>query len=209
VYNSKALTSIKWYSVMGEAEKLGDLNALLQFSRQDKRFVIDAPYYDHFFSAQTGSFTLHVFFLDTTALIRTKKKQNDDQLVWLAQGLEKSNATMKLVVGFHTPFADPTLTDFLLPIVEDTENGATAYFSGRERSLQWFKRNSAHYFVSGAGAEMLKNENPFKSPLYVAPTSGFLACSAGPSDKAGEPHLRTAFVSSVGEVFKTIDTASH
>ena len=213
VYDRKTLNTLKWYSTLGEAESSGDVHSLLTFASQDGRFVLDAPYYDKVFTAGVGDFSLHVFFLDTPTLIRTKKKQNDEQLVWLDQKLKESNSTVKMVVGFHTPFSDPTLAAFLVPILEggddpNSGSGAAAYFSGRERSLQWYKKSKTHYFISGAGAEMLKNENPFINPSYVSPTSGFLACSAGYHEKTGEPRIKVAFVSSVGEVSKVVDTSS-
>jgi hypothetical protein len=182
------------------------VQAVLNLAKADERFTIDAPYYDTVINAGVGGFSLHMIFLDTTTLIRTKKKQNDDQLLWLAQRLKQSNSTMRIVVGFHTPFSDPILGAFLVPILEDIDNNVEAYFSGRERSLQWYKKTRAHYFISGAGAEILKNENPFTKPNYVAPAPGFLACVAGFSEKNAESRLKVAFVSSVGEVTKVVDT---
>jgi len=210
VYSGKTLSQLQWFSVLGEAEKAGEVHAVLTLAQTDPRFVLDAPYYDRVFIAMNGEFSLHIMFLDTTALLRTKKKQNDEQLVWLANTLAESNTTMRLVVGFHTPFSDPTLTSFLVPILEGNgadKKGATAYFSGRELSLQWFKGKNTHYFISGGGAENLKNENPFLEPLFVSPTSGFLACAAGFQEKTNIPRLKTAIVSNVGEVYELVDTA--
>jgi hypothetical protein len=167
---------------------------------------MDAPFYDRVIYSQSGDISVHLMFLDTTLLLRTKKKQNDEQLLWLAKSLAQSNSTIRLVVGFHTPFSDPVLSAFLVPVLESGDQPATAYFSGRERSMQWYKsKGGAHYFISGAGAEILKNENPFKTPSYVSPTSGFLACSVGLRD-TGEPRLKVAFISNTGEAWKTVDT---
>lgn len=205
------LRSLKWYSAIGEAERVGDVQAVVNLATIDPQFVMDAPYYDTIIAAPVGNFTLHLIFLDTTALIRTKKQQNDEQLLWLANTLAQSNSTMRIVVGFHTPFGDPTLTAFLVPILEksdDDGSGPLAYFSGRELTMQWYKApKGTHFFISGASAEFLKNENPFKQPLYVSPSPGFLACTVGFHEKTEEPRLKTAFVSAAGELLRVVDTS--
>lgn len=213
MYNRwSTLRQLKWYSAVGEAERAGDVEAVVNLATIDSQFVMPAPYYDQILQASVGNFSLHLIFLDTTALIRTKMKQNDEQLLWLAQKLAQSKSTMRIVVGFHTPFADPTLTAFLVPILErsdDDGHGPLAYFSGRELTMQWYKApKGTHFFISGAGAEYLKNENPFKTPLFTSPSPGFLACSVGLDEKSGEPRLKTAFVSAVGEVLKVVDTTT-
>jgi len=206
VYDTPSLSGLKWFSALGEAESIGDVSALLGFAKRDPFFVMDASYYDQYVYSKKGDVSLHIIVLDTPSLIRSKKKQNDEQLLWLSSKLSESNATMRLVVGYHTPFADQTLTTYLIPILERSDTPVTAYFSGRELTLQWFKQSAMDYFVSGGGAEMLKNENPFKYPSFVGSTPGFLACAAGFDEKTKQLRLVTAIVSYEGEVIKKVES---
>lgn len=197
VYNGPTLSSLDWISALGENEHEGSVSVLLKLPQTQPRFVIDANYYSRRIESKT--FTLQIIVLDTLQLILSKSKQSDEQLVWLAEQLQPVNSSIaRIVVGFHAPYSDATLKDFLVPVLE--EGKAMAYYSGRERSVQWFRgAGRVDYFVSGAGAEVLANENPFANPNYVLSEQGFLACSLTRRNNRTLA-LKTALVNKRGEV---------
>ncbi|KAH9251372.1 hypothetical protein BASA81_010783 [Batrachochytrium salamandrivorans] len=126
VYNGPTLSNLEWISALGENEHEGTVSALLKLPTVQPRFVIDNNYYSKTYQSRT--FAIQIIVLDTLQLIMSKAKQSDEQLLWLADQLSPVNSSVaRIVVGFHAPFSDTTLTDFLVPVLE--QGKAMAFFS--------------------------------------------------------------------------------
>ncbi len=202
---------IPWYSTRGEAEAKGDIEALKELSSLDEFFIFEDLYYEKFVFSKNKTFSVHLIFIDTPSLLRSKEKQNDPQLLWLRERMELGNTSTIIVVGFHSPHSDQNLVKFLVPVLENESKPASIYFSGRERTLQWFQAPSTHYFVSGAGAQVLYGEKPFKEArdLYAVREEGFLACSITMDADTKIISMKTAMVNRLGKMVKLIQSPIH
>ncbi len=170
VYTADAL-QIPWYVILGNHDHRGNVQAQVDYSQIDNRWIMPAPYFSREFMLEDSTTALFVF-LDTTPLedeIVTEDEfgQPTDepalQLKWLAETLATSTADWRLVFGHHPLYSvgyahgdSPSMQANLEALFE--KYGVQAYFSGHAHNLQHLKpAGSVHYFVSGAGSRARKS----------------------------------------------------
>lgn len=187
IYTHFALTNLPWYSVLGNHDHLGNIDAQLQFSSKDRRWNMPALYYKRQFADN-----LLVFFLDTTPFVDTKygstARQNGRspaaQVEWLRRQLAEADPHLYLmIVAHHNMFTMSTgghlgsreLREQLLPVLEPYSQRILAYISGHEHSLMHMQPTPAvemsgaekapfthvvDHFVSGAGSKLDRITTP-------------------------------------------------
>ena len=159
VYAAPSL-NIPWYSVLGNHDYRGNIQAQIDYSRKSDRWYMPARYYSltkHVDSVTTALFV----FLDTNELLHPQKGQDARrQWKWLEDVLSHSSARWKFVVGHHPVYSgspmhgdNPELIRHLRPLLE--KYGVQVYFCGHDHDLQYLKPpGRVHYIVSGAGSQL-------------------------------------------------------
>lgn len=103
---------LPWYAVLGNHEYRGRTQAVLDYTRRSRRWMMPARYY-----TRTFGDSLRIVFLDTTPLItkyRTDREGYPDahrqsvrkQLKWLERTLSGAREKWVVVVGHHPIYAD-------------------------------------------------------------------------------------------------------
>eukprot|EP00186_Timspurckia_oligopyrenoides_P000996 CAMPEP_0182450678 /NCGR_PEP_ID=MMETSP1172-20130603/42906_1 /TAXON_ID=708627 /ORGANISM="Timspurckia oligopyrenoides, Strain CCMP3278" /LENGTH=410 /DNA_ID=CAMNT_0024648371 /DNA_START=77 /DNA_END=1309 /DNA_ORIENTATION=+ len=171
--NFQVLHKMKWYSVLGNHDHLGNFKANLDMYKADKeRWHMPSRWYTEEFVAD--GVRVLIVFLDTTPIFyspnegemtnhNAEKDDGEKQIPWLKQQLKSSSADWKLVVGHHPLSSSGShaleeaeniayLRKVLHPIFE--ENKVAAYFCGHDHDMQFLKLGSVNYIVSGAGSKI-------------------------------------------------------
>ncbi len=189
VYSFKSL-NIPWYSVFGNHDYGGSIQAQLDYGKINQRWATKERYYS-FEKLIPGSLQKALFvFIDTNPFDPTLNPKshgdlaNQDtlaQMKWLQQILSSSNANWKIVIGHHPLFTTgarkiqtPHVRNSFLPLI--TKYQVNAYFSGHEHDLQYQKPDGpTHYFVSGAGSAVRPLQSNEKYTRFAASDPGFMA----------------------------------
>lgn len=168
IYSSYFL-NIPWYTVFGNHDYRGSVQAQLDYSTISRRWRTTERYYSLERSIPQSTSKVLFVFIDTNPFDETLSRkshsdlENQDtkkQLEWLEKTLSNSSATWKIVIGHHPLFTSGVrkgkmleVRNALLPIFENYK--INAYFAGHEHDLQHQKPEGiTHYFVSGAGSEI-------------------------------------------------------
>ncbi|KAI5084409.1 hypothetical protein GOP47_0000578 [Adiantum capillus-veneris] len=212
VYTASSLQTT-WYTVLGNHDYMGDVLAELSDAlvERDSRWYCKRAFqlnYTLCSGTDTGSCdaTVDMFFFDTTPFIdeywsanstetfdwrglAPRVEQLQSQLDDLAEALNSSTATWKIVVGHHTirsigHHGDyPELLEKLLPILE--EHKVDVYINGHDHNVQHIKRSDSpvHFFTSGGGSKAysgLREYTEVQGVQFAYDGQGFLAVSMRP-----------------------------
>lgn len=189
VYSFKSL-NVPWYTVFGNHDYGGSIQAQLEYGKINKRWATKDRYYS-FEKAIPNSIQKVLFvFIDTNPFDHTLNRSSHTdlakqdtmvQMKWLQQLLASSNAHWKIMIGHHPLFTTgarkeqvPDVRNSFLPLI--TKYHVNAYFSGHEHDLQYQKPEGlTHYFVSGAGsaARPLKPNESYTR--FAASDLGFMS----------------------------------
>ncbi|MCO5561309.1 hypothetical protein L7F22_014930 [Adiantum nelumboides] len=216
VYTASSLQTT-WYAVLGNHDYMGDVLAQLSDALviRDPRWSCKRTFQLNY-TLRSGSntdscdATVGMFFFDTTPFIdeywssnTTQKfdwrglaprvEQLQSQLEDLAESLNSSSATWKIVVGHHTirsigHHGDyPELVEKLLPILEEYK--VDAYVNGHDHNVQHIKRSDSplHIFTSGGGSKAysgLREYTDEQGVQFAYDGQGFLAVAMRPDSIA-------------------------
>lgn len=202
VYLQYPALRVPWYSVLGNHEYRGSAGAVVALgSRPGELFAMPDRYYDKQFSQSDGTST-HVWFLDTSPMIRAYFQsgyddgkdsmlrqpdgittQNvDKQLDWFERTLRGSKADVKIVVSHHPPFTSGShyredelfLRKKLSPLME--KHGVTLMLNGHDHTMQHYVKEKVHYFVTAAGSKVeAEFSNGDDHLRYYGRINGFLS----------------------------------
>jgi tartrate-resistant acid phosphatase type 5 len=142
--------------------------AEILFSQRSPSWRMPAAYYT--FEAGPVQF----FALDTDII-------SEAQLLWLADALDKSRATWKVVYGHHPIYSEGQHEDNnqkiaqLLPVLKDR---ADVYLAGHDHDMQHLKpEGRLHFFVAGSGGK-LRTIEPGPRSLFARSANGFAVVEA-------------------------------
>ncbi len=142
--------------------------AEILFSERSPTWRMPAAYYT--FEAGPVQF----FALDTDII-------SEAQLLWLADALDKSRATWKVVYGHHPIYSEGQHEDNnqkiaqLLPVLKDR---ADVYLAGHDHDMQHLKpEGRLHFFVAGSGGK-LRTIEPGPRSLFARSAHGFAVLEA-------------------------------
>lgn len=111
---------IDWFTLCGNHEYRGNTQAVIDYGRVSRRWMMRARYYSKLFELDKE--TVEIFFIDTTPLIeryREKEEKYPDaglqsveaQKRWLEGALAASKAKWKIVTGHHPLYADTSKSE--------------------------------------------------------------------------------------------------
>ena len=111
---------IDWFTLCGNHEYRGNTQAVIDYGRVSRRWMMRARYYSKLFELDKEM--VEIFFIDTTPMIeryRAKEEKYpdaglqsiEDQKRWLEGALAASKAKWKIVTGHHPLYADTSKSE--------------------------------------------------------------------------------------------------
>ena len=176
---------LDWFPVLGNHEYRGNTQAVLDYSKVSRRWMMPARYYTKVF--EDNGTTIRIVFLDTTPLIDRYrensavypdacKQDRQAQLLWLDSTLKSAREDWVVVVGHHpiyayTPKEESERLDLqkrLLPILQRHPK-VSLYVCGHIHNFQHLSHpdDPIAYVVNSSGSLARK----------VKPTEGTRFCS--------------------------------
>ena len=207
---------LDWFPVCGNHEYRGNTQAVLDYSKVSRRWMIPAKYYTKVFS-HTGT-TLRIVWLDTTPLIDKYrnnpavypdacKEDMQKQLSWLDETLRQAKEDWIIVVGHHPIYAETSKsederTDMqkrVMPILHKYKNVAI-YACGHIHNFQHIKMKGdpIDYVVNSAGA-LSRKVKPIEGTLFCSPETGFSIIAAS------KKRLCMYMIDKTGKVLHTVE----
>lgn len=207
---------LDWFPVCGNHEYRGNTQAVLDYSKVSRRWMIPAKYYTKVFSHK-GT-TLRIVWLDTTPLIDKYrnnpavypdacKEDMQKQLSWLDETLRQAKEDWIIVVGHHPIYAETNKsederTDMqkrVMPILHKYKNVAI-YACGHIHNFQHIKMNGdpIDYVVNSAGA-LSRKVKPIEGTLFCSPETGFSIIAAS------KKRLCMYMIDKTGKVLHTVE----
>ena len=207
---------LDWFPVCGNHEYRGNTQAVLDYSKVSRRWMIPAKYYTKVFSHK-GT-TLRIVWLDTTPLIDkyrnnpavypdASKEDMQKQLSWLDETLRQAKEDWIIVVGHHPIYAETSKsederTDMqkrVMPILHKYKNVAI-YACGHIHNFQHIKMKGdpIDYVVNSAGA-LSRKVKPIEGTLFCSPETGFSIIAAS------KKRLCMYMIDKTGKVLHTVE----
>ncbi len=206
---------IDWFPVCGNHEYRGNTQAVLDYSKISRRWMMPSKYYSKVFSKKGVS--VRIVFLDTTPLIdkyRTDKEVYPDackqdmqaQLDWLDRTLKEAKEDWTVVVGHHPIFAyteksESERTDMqkrVLPILRRYGNVAI-YACGHIHSFQHLRMKDDDIdYVVNSSASLARPVKAVEGTVFCSSADGFSVISA---DKK---QLRMQMIDNAGNIIHEI-----
>ena len=181
---------IDWFAINGNHEYRGNTQAVLDYGKKSRRWVMPARYYSQTFEAGEQEEAL-LLFIDTTPLIDKYRKKGDKypdagqqdkeaQLRWIEQTLAQSQARWKIVIGHHPLYAytekeDSERSDMRQALEALLERyGVDCYCCGHIHSFQHIKPEGAtvDYLVNSSGS-LARPVKAIEGTQFCSPDEGF------------------------------------
>ena len=206
---------IDWFPVCGNHEYRGNTQAILDYGRISRRWMMPAKYYTKVFEKK-GT-TVRIIFLDTTPMMQKYQKATDTypdvakqdvdaQLAWLDKTLKNAKEDWVIVVGHHPIYADTEKSDDertdmqkrLLPIFHKYNNVAI-YACGHIHSFQHIKMKGDDIdYVVNSSASLARNVKPIEGTVWCSSADGFSVFTA---DKK---QLRMSMIDNAGNIIHQV-----
>lgn len=206
---------LDWFPVLGNHEYRGNTQAVLDYGKVSRRWMMPAHYYTKVFNKK-GT-TLRVVFLDTTPLIDRYKQDSDvypdackqdmkAELDWLDNTLKNAKEDWVIVVGHHpiyayTTKAESERTDMqtrVLPILKRYKNVAI-YACGHIHNFQHIKMKGDDIdYVVNTSASLARPVQAIKGTVFCSSDDGFSVISAS------KKHLNMYMIDKEGKVIHEI-----
>ena len=205
---------LDWYPVLGNHEYKGNSQAVIDYSKVSRRWVMPARYYT--MVKKVDSITsIRLVFIDTTPLIEKYRTDSIDypdvckqdykaQLHFIDSVLNVSTEKWKVVIGHHPVYANTTKnenerTDMqanLDPILR--KHKVDFYICGHIHNFQHIqqKNSPVDYFVNSS-ASLSRPVESTTGTLFTSDKSGFSIC------KATSTSLSISFINALGESIYT------
>ena len=219
VYSAHAL-HVPWYSVLGNHDYHGSVQAQIDYSQMSRRWTMPDRYFTTTIAediSETDSVKVSLVFLDTNPFQKdylanttgyyTDVHQQDTaaQMAWMRRTLAaRDTSAWCLVIGHHPMYTGGRRKGKTTDMI-DRFNGVfasydvDAYFAGHEHDLQHHDDGTGvQYFVSGAGSEVRKTGS-LPITRFAKSVGGFALVTATPSV------LVVRFVDAQGQVLYTTE----
>ncbi len=207
---------LDWFPVCGNHEYRGNTQAVLDYAKVSRRWMMPSRYYTRTFSKKGVS--VRIVFLDTTPLIdkyRTDsavypdacKQDLQAQLDWLDQTLKNAREDWVVVVGHHPIYADTDKsaderTDMqrrVMPILHRYGN-VSLYACGHIHTFQHIRmKNDPIDYVVNSSASLSRTVSPIEGTVFCSGEAGFSVLSFTKSE------LHMYMVNKDGHIIHTID----
>ena len=207
---------LDWFPVLGNHEYRGNTQAVLDYGKVSRRWVMPSRYYTKVFDSK-GT-TVRIVFLDTTPLIdryreNTEKypdacKQDPQaQLDWLDHVLKNATEDWVVVVGHHPIYAYTTKAEYertdmqkyVMPILHKYNN-VSIYACGHIHNFQHIRMNGDNIdYVVNTSASLARPVKPTEGTVFCSPADGFSIISASKNS------LKMYMIDKDGKVIHTIE----
>lgn len=205
---------LPWYPVLGNHEYRGNTQAVLDYSRVSRRWMMPARYYTKTFD--DNGVSIRFVLIDTTPLINRYRENGekypdasaqdrDRELAWLDSVLTSAKEQWVVVMGHHPIYAETgkdnieraDMQRYVLPILK--RHKVDVYACGHIHNFQHLrmKGDNTDYVVNSAAA-LSRKVNPIEGTVYCDPSTGFSVISVS---KQG---LDFHFVNKEGKVIYTM-----
>ena len=186
---------IDWFPVCGNHEYRGNTQAVLDYAKISRRWMMPAKYYTRVYEKKNT--TVRIVFLDTTPLI-DKYRENSDvypdavkqdidtQLAWLDETLKNAKEDWVIVVGHHPIYAYTEKTENerldmqkrVLPILQRYHNVAI-YACGHIHSFQHLKMKGDDIdYIVNSSASLARPVEAVEGTVFCSSADGFSVITA-------------------------------
>lgn len=186
---------LDWYPLLGNHEYRGNTQAVLDYGKVSRRWVMPGRYYAVEKEVEDGNEKILYVFIDTTPLIDKYRRDTEDypdagkqsiaaELEWLEATLAASTAKWKVVMGHHPIYADTDKneserTDLqrrVQPLLD--KYGVDAYICGHIHNFQHIqaKGSKVQYFVNTSGS-LSRDVKPIEGTQFCSGDEGFMILS--------------------------------
>ncbi len=209
---------LDWFPILGNHEYRGNTQAVLDYSKVSRRWVMPARYYTQVLSGKNT--TVRLVFLDTTPLIDRYREnvetypdacKQDEQreLDWLDKTLSQTKEDWVIVVGHHPVYAETSKAQYerddmqkkVMPILKKYNNVAI-YACGHIHDFQHIKMKGDNIdYVVNSSASLSRKAKPIEGTVFCSSEPGFSVISA---DKT---HLNLYMIDKKGNILHTVAKA--
>ncbi len=209
---------LDWFPILGNHEYRGNTQAVLDYSKVSRRWVMPARYYTQVLSGKNT--TVRLVFLDTTPLIDRYRdnsetypdacKQDEQlELDWLDKTLSQTKEDWVIVVGHHPVYAETSKAQYerddmqkkVMPILKKYNNVAI-YACGHIHDFQHIKMKGDNIdYVVNSSASLSRKAKPIEGTVFCSSEPGFSVISA---DKT---HLNLYMIDKKGNILHTVAKA--
>ena len=186
---------LDWYPLLGNHEYRGNTQAVLDYGKVSRRWVMPGRYYAVEKEVEDGNEKILYVFIDTTPLIDKYRRDTEDypdagkqsiaaELEWLEATLAASTAKWKVVMGHHPIYADTDKSESertdiqrrVQPLLD--KYGVDAYICGHIHNFQHIqaKGSRVQYFVNTAGS-LSRDVKPIEGTQFCSGDEGFMILS--------------------------------
>lgn len=207
---------LDWFPVCGNHEYRGNTQAVLDYAKVSRRWMMPSRYYTRTFSKKGVS--VRIVFLDTTPLIDKYRKDSDtypdackqdvqSQLDWLDTTLKNAKEDWVVVVGHHPIYADTEKsvderTDMqrrVMPILHRYGN-VSIYACGHIHTFQHIRmKNDPIDYVVNTSASLSRTVKPIDGTVFCSGDAGFSVLSFTKKE------LHFYMINKDGHIIHTID----
>ncbi|MFM8179465.1 MAG: metallophosphoesterase [Candidatus Kapaibacterium sp.] len=179
IYSAHSLR-LPWYCALGNHDYGDNPGAQVEYSAIDTQWNMPARYYS--FRKDSALCSAEFFVLDTQALLKGARADQEKQVQWLREALKSSTATWRVVVGHHMVRSHGAYGDqpFMLKLVKPLldEYKVHLYLNGHDHDLQYIKRPDDAFvcITSGAGGGA-RDTGYGAHTRYAATDGGFVGLS--------------------------------
>ena len=204
-----------WFSVCGNHEYRGNTQAVLDYGKVSRRWVMPSKYYTKVYDHKGTS--IRIVFLDTTPLIDKYREANEKypdackedmqkQLSWLDQTLKGAKEDWVVVVGHHPIYAETgksvnerlDMQKRVMPLLHKYNNVAM-YVCGHIHNFQHIKMKGDDIdYVVNTSASLARPVQSVKGTVFCSSDDGFSVISAS------KKHLNMYMIDKEGKVIHEI-----
>ncbi len=205
---------IPWYPILGNHEYRGNTQAVIDYSKVSRRWMMPARYYSKTFDED--GVTLRFIMIDTTPLIdryREKPEKYHDaaeqdinaQLTWLEEELKNAKEDWIIVMGHHPIYAETPKEESERANMQERVGKILArynvdiYAGGHIHNFQHVKpKGSKTDFVVNSAASLAREVAPIEGTQFCSPEEGFSVIAADKKE------LDLHFINKEGKVIYTV-----
>ncbi len=185
---------LDWYPILGNHEYRGSTQAVLDYSKVSRRWVMPARYYSKVLSSHGVS--VRVVLIDTTPLIAKYRSDGEtypdapsqdykEQLKWLDETLANAHEDWVIVIGHHPVYAETPkdqserddMQALVAPILK--RHKVCLYVNGHIHNFQHIRvKGSDTDFVTNSSASLARKVKPIDGTVFCSPAAGFSVISA-------------------------------
>lgn len=201
---------LPWYPVLGNHEYRGNTQAVLDYSKVSRRWVMPARYYTRVF--RDKGMTLRVVWIDTAPLIGKYRRETDKypdarlqddnrQLAWIDSVLTSAREDWVIVAGHHPVYAQTPkdveersdMQQRLDPILR--RHHVDMYLCGHIHNFQHIRCEGSEIdYITNSAGSLSRKVKPIEGTLFCSPEPGFSIVSAS------KQHLELRMIDKKGNV---------